>query len=247
MKKDSSEGVTSSKITSRQNNEQQQKYSASMDKRDGYRETSPGQVHSKSPKQNSDSCDITDSVHKPRGVNSPRESNSPKRASPRNIQSPGGRGRSPRGQRQKGLESPRDLQSPRKGISPREYGNEPGVSHSQSGDKLKSVNNAFGNSPQRSLSAGKSPITSPSANRDSNNLSPSDVLKSRTLLPNEEFDEGSDRDSISGEINPPLDDSRIRLFVALFDYDPETMSPNVDALDEELPFREGQVIKVRTC
>ncbi len=37
---------------------------------------------------------------------------------------------------------------------------------------------------------------------------------------------------------------RIRIFVALFDYDPPTMSPNPDACDEELPFREGQLIKV---
>lgn len=35
-----------------------------------------------------------------------------------------------------------------------------------------------------------------------------------------------------------------RIFVALFDYDPPTMSPNPDACDEELPFREGQLIKV---
>jgi hypothetical protein len=37
---------------------------------------------------------------------------------------------------------------------------------------------------------------------------------------------------------------KIRIFVALFDYDPPTMSPNPDACDEELPFREGQLIKV---
>ena len=37
---------------------------------------------------------------------------------------------------------------------------------------------------------------------------------------------------------------RIRWFVALFDYDPLTMSPNPDAADEELPFQEGQMIKV---
>jgi hypothetical protein len=37
---------------------------------------------------------------------------------------------------------------------------------------------------------------------------------------------------------------RHRLFVALFDYDPPTMSPNPDACEEELPFREGQLIKV---
>jgi Variant SH3 domain len=36
----------------------------------------------------------------------------------------------------------------------------------------------------------------------------------------------------------------VRIFVALFDYDPPTMSPNPDACDEELPFREGQLIKV---
>ena len=35
-----------------------------------------------------------------------------------------------------------------------------------------------------------------------------------------------------------------RIFVALFDYDPPSMSPNPDACDEELPFREGQLIKV---
>ena len=32
--------------------------------------------------------------------------------------------------------------------------------------------------------------------------------------------------------------------MALFDYDPPTMSPNPEACDEELPFREGQLIKI---
>lgn len=36
----------------------------------------------------------------------------------------------------------------------------------------------------------------------------------------------------------------VRWFVALFDYDPLTMSPNPDAAEEELPFQEGQLIKV---
>ncbi|KAJ7308975.1 hypothetical protein JRQ81_008257 [Phrynocephalus forsythii] len=35
-----------------------------------------------------------------------------------------------------------------------------------------------------------------------------------------------------------------RLFVALFDFDPVSMSPNPDAAEEELPFQEGQVLKV---
>jgi len=37
-----------------------------------------------------------------------------------------------------------------------------------------------------------------------------------------------------------------RYFVAMFDYDPSTMSPNPDGCDEELPFQEGDTIKVRT-
>ncbi|XP_077865803.1 RIMS-binding protein 2-like [Saccoglossus kowalevskii] len=40
------------------------------------------------------------------------------------------------------------------------------------------------------------------------------------------------------------DDSTVRYFVALFTYDPSIMSPNEDAIDEELPFTEGQLIKV---
>ncbi|XP_031712742.1 peripheral-type benzodiazepine receptor-associated protein 1 isoform X3 [Anarrhichthys ocellatus] len=39
-------------------------------------------------------------------------------------------------------------------------------------------------------------------------------------------------------------DGDIRIFVALFPYDPATMSPNPDAAEEELPFTEGQIIKV---
>ena len=40
------------------------------------------------------------------------------------------------------------------------------------------------------------------------------------------------------------DDGRVRIFIALFDYDPVTMSPNPDAVEEELPFKEGQLLKV---
>ncbi|KAK4471104.1 hypothetical protein MN116_005503 [Schistosoma mekongi] len=38
----------------------------------------------------------------------------------------------------------------------------------------------------------------------------------------------------------------IRVVVALYDYDPTTMSPNIDGAQEELPFREGQLIKILT-
>ena len=39
-------------------------------------------------------------------------------------------------------------------------------------------------------------------------------------------------------------DKRVRWFVALYDYNPTTMSPNPDACEEELPFTEGDTIKV---
>ena len=35
-----------------------------------------------------------------------------------------------------------------------------------------------------------------------------------------------------------------RVFIALFNYDPVTMSPNVETCHEELPFVEGQFIKI---
>ncbi|XP_061722538.1 RIMS-binding protein 2 isoform X4 [Cydia pomonella] len=37
---------------------------------------------------------------------------------------------------------------------------------------------------------------------------------------------------------------RSRYFMALFDYDPATMSPNPESCDEELPFSDGDIIKV---
>ncbi|KAG7476375.1 hypothetical protein MATL_G00082210 [Megalops atlanticus] len=58
-------------------------------------------------------------------------------------------------------------------------------------------------------------------------------------------------DGYGGRERPPpqyLDESEpedlCRIFVALFDYDPLSMSPNPDAADEELPFKEGQIIRV---
>lgn len=38
----------------------------------------------------------------------------------------------------------------------------------------------------------------------------------------------------------------IRLFVALYPYNPAAMSPNYDTAAEELPFVPGQIIKVKT-
>lgn len=40
---------------------------------------------------------------------------------------------------------------------------------------------------------------------------------------------------------------KMRYFLAMFDYDPSTMSPNPDGCEEELPFQEGDTIKVVFC
>ncbi|XP_078410798.1 RIMS-binding protein 2 [Cetorhinus maximus] len=55
------------------------------------------------------------------------------------------------------------------------------------------------------------------------------------------------RGRLSPESEPDVcsEDLPPRVFVALFDYDPLSMSPNPDAAEEELPFKEGQIIKVR--
>ncbi|XP_036907761.1 RIMS-binding protein 2 [Sturnira hondurensis] len=64
------------------------------------------------------------------------------------------------------------------------------------------------------------------------------------------IDEYSDRDRLSpdfyeeSETDPGAEEPAARIFVALFDYDPLSMSPNPDAAEEELPFKEGQIIKV---
>ena len=39
-------------------------------------------------------------------------------------------------------------------------------------------------------------------------------------------------------------EEQVRVFIALYDYDPSTMSPNPDAEEEELSFNEGDLIKV---
>ena len=53
-----------------------------------------------------------------------------------------------------------------------------------------------------------------------------------------------ERQHFPGQQGRALNKTMVRWFVALYDYDPLTMSPNPDGADEELPFREGDLIKV---
>ncbi|BFZ05367.1 hypothetical protein BsWGS_08406 [Bradybaena similaris] len=59
------------------------------------------------------------------------------------------------------------------------------------------------------------------------------------------LESSNDPGAISGDVSPVITAANsVRLFIALFDYHPATMSPNVDCTDEELSFREGQILKV---
>ncbi|KAM5193801.1 RIMS-binding protein 2 isoform 2-T2 [Mantella aurantiaca] len=72
----------------------------------------------------------------------------------------------------------------------------------------------------------------------------------RTRASDDRYDSYGSREQISSEMydesetDGGMEDYSVRIFVALFDYDPRTMSPNPDAAEEELPFKEGQIIKV---
>ena len=71
--------------------------------------------------------------------------------------------------------------------------------------------------------------------------------KVRDIPDSELIDYEDDGKSLTSDmIDMSLDDSKVRFFIALFDYDPTTMSPNPDGSEEELTFKEGQLIKVNT-
>ncbi|XP_039612744.1 RIMS-binding protein 2-like isoform X4 [Polypterus senegalus] len=93
------------------------------------------------------------------------------------------------------------------------------------------------------------------ANNDSRNLSGSLKRLSNELVPNtEQVDSRPYKEAqrtastpdkpISSEVEDYPGESNVRIFVALFDYDPATMSLNPDAVEAELPFKDGQIIKV---
>jgi hypothetical protein len=53
----------------------------------------------------------------------------------------------------------------------------------------------------------------------------------------------SERNRSESEVSENVSE-QVRYFVALYSYDPSTMSPNEDGADEELPFNEGDIVKV---
>lgn len=230
---DTGDSVKSPKVTSDNSAETNAKYSARMDTRDGYRE------ESYSPSSHSLTHHTRDHTKRDKNDDSSRKLNDTRT----NVgTSPTGRGSSPRHSKSASpgaRSSPRtrdSRESPRSRSSPRR------LDRHGSHDLNKS-----GASPQRDHAGrrSRSPTSSPQTKTNlKSGYAAVEPLELSKLDQKQGSYADSDDDSITGEINPPVDDNRIRLFVALFDYDPETMSPNVDSLDEELPFKEGQIIKV---
>lgn len=75
-------------------------------------------------------------------------------------------------------------------------------------------------------------------------ISPMPPQRTRVLTDFERSHFGPFNQSLSQRRSAVQREHGIRWFVALFDYDPLSMSPNPDAAEEELPFQEGQLIKV---
>ncbi|XP_013413977.1 LOW QUALITY PROTEIN: peripheral-type benzodiazepine receptor-associated protein 1-like [Lingula anatina] len=78
----------------------------------------------------------------------------------------------------------------------------------------------------------------------SENLSRSSI---RDDIPESElidYEDDGEGESLEENAEEMIPEGPVRLFIALFDYDPEVMSPNPGAAAEELPFKEGQLIKV---
>lgn len=233
VKSDSVESSKTTKQTSEQSADRDtSKYSARMDSRDGYRDDSRGSTPRASRDHNGDS---SENIHK-----HSRESKSPLGASSSNSNSNGKHAKSASPATRN---SPRARESPRSQSSPKQGRRDPSP---REGRPMASPRSKGKNSA-------KSPVPSPNSKSNTKphgypEVEPLELSKVSSIDKEQgDMNFESDDDSITGEINPPVDDNRVRLFVALFDYDPESMSPNVDSLDEELPFREGNIIKVCTA
>ncbi|XP_041096954.1 RIMS-binding protein 2-like, partial [Polyodon spathula] len=86
------------------------------------------------------------------------------------------------------------------------------------------------------------------ANSDPRPLHSAEVLaksnRAETRPATETLWTGNPGTTEASEAEGVIQDNAVRIFVALFAYDPASMSPNPDAAEEELPFKEGQIIKI---
>ncbi|XP_074640850.1 RIMS-binding protein 2-like isoform X2 [Tubulanus polymorphus] len=105
-------------------------------------------------------------------------------------------------------------------------------------------------SPRSRGGSARSRNSRPNSARDESiiELESNDMIspkKIRDDIPESELIDYEDDGTESlAEIDIEYDESNSRLYIALFDYDPISMSPNPETADEELPFKEGQLIKI---
>lgn len=85
-----------------------------------------------------------------------------------------------------------------------------------------------------------------SALEDNNKMTRHRIQEDMSLSELIDFEDDGGDSLIESVPDLDYDENKVRIFIALFDYNPNTMSPNPDAADEELPFKEGQLIKVST-
>lgn len=191
------------------------KYGRDMDNRDGYRDGAS------KPNQRSDQ---NTSQNSPTGAGANRPDGAP-------GDSPGDdRLSRPMGNRD------RDIITPEQRDRDRGF-----MGQGDRGDPRHRFDNpdATGKSPRRPFDDSYNTL------EDNNEISP---RKIRDDIPDSDlidYEDDGEGESLLDGSELEYDESNVRVFIALFDYDPMTQSPNPDAADEELPFKEGQLIKVR--
>lgn len=110
-------------------------------------------------------------------------------------------------------------------------------------DSKRSSNTPINGNPNINKTKMMSPRHTSTSSEEQQHAAPPTPMKP-AKIPEQQLAPPAAPLSNSGLMNKP--NQPARLFIALFDYDPNAMSPNKDN-DEELPFKEGQLIKVCFC
>lgn len=111
-------------------------------------------------------------------------------------------------------------------------------------DEHENYEQGMSNSSRSPPYVGGAPGDEYSGLENNNEMGPRKILDDIPDSDLIDYEDDGEGESLVDDTDMEYDDQRVRVFIALFDYDPTTMSPNPDALDEELPFKEGQIIRV---
>ncbi|CAH1800846.1 unnamed protein product, partial [Owenia fusiformis] len=151
------------------------------------------------------------------------------------------------------MNSSRDSHGVSSGVSPRGRGNQQTDKYQPEMDSRDGYRDTDPNPSQQSQNP-KSPNWDQDSKRgsshysnQSNNMDTSSgKTKSRKMgiVQNMDVQDSLEYDEDSYESDIDFTEGEVRIFIALFDYDPKSMSPNAEECEDELPFKEGQLIKI---